>query len=81
MISSYVRFGEGDDRVMWPHPADPNDIEWRMRYKDPELYDDSKGARLVAASYIHAYRELVRLPQRQRNKVIQQIRAAATEED
>jgi hypothetical protein len=69
--SSYVRFGEGPDRVTWPHPDDPTEVEWRLRYGDKE------GAALTAASYVAAYRYLIDMPQRKRNKVVAEIRAAA----
>lgn len=64
---SYVHF----DDMTWPHPHDPTDVEWRLRYGEPTRSD-----LLVAASYIGAYRQLVDDAQRVRDRKIQGIRAA-----
>jgi hypothetical protein len=48
----YVRL---PDDTIWPHPDDPAQVEWRLRYGTPERSD-----LLQAASYIAAYRELIR---------------------
>jgi hypothetical protein len=70
--SSYVRIGKGRNGMTWPHPDDPNEIEWQLRY------GDAASVRLVAASYIAAYRQLIDMPQRERNERVSQIRAAAS---
>jgi hypothetical protein len=48
-------------------------LEWRLRYAaDENLAKD----RYTAASIISAYRQLIALPQKERNAVIRDIRAA-----
>jgi hypothetical protein len=71
-MSSHVFIGEGSDRMTWPHPSDPDEIEWQLRY------GDAHAVRLTAASYVSAYRHLIELPQRTRNERVSQIRAAAS---
>lgn len=66
--SSYVRV-EG---TTWPHPDDPNSVEWVLRYGNPSRED-----LLRAASFIHAYRHLISMTQRERNHRIQTLRLAA----
>ena len=59
------------DGMCWPVPGEAmNELEWRQRYGG----DPSMSNRLVAASVLSAYSELVRLPQRQRNKIIAELR-------
>lgn len=70
-MSTYLYF----DGMAWPNPDDPYEIEWRLRYGEP-----TKADRLVAASYIAAYRQLIQDSQRVRSDKIRQIRAALTEE-
>jgi len=58
--------------MTWPNPADPKEVEWRLRYGKPD-----RGDLLVAASFIAAYRHLVLdLPQRTRNQRVSELRAA-----
>lgn len=71
-MSSFVFIGEDRDRMTWPHPDDPDEIEWQLRY------GDAYSARLAAASYVAAYRYLIELPQRTRNERVSQIRAAVS---
>lgn len=59
MTSSYLNF----DGMTWPNPADPNDVEWALRYGEP-----TREQRMVAASFIAAYRQLVADSQRRRNE-------------
>lgn len=63
----YVHF----DGMVWPHPSDPHETEWLLRYGDP-----TKPDLLLAASYISAYRQLVWDSQRVRNKKIRALRDA-----
>jgi hypothetical protein len=58
--------------MTWPNPADPQEVAWRLVYAS-----NDETARLVAASYVRAYRYLVEMPERRRNVVIRQLRAAA----
>jgi hypothetical protein len=58
------------DGMAWPNPNDPHEIEWALRYGTP-----SREQMLAAASFIAAYRQLVDLPTRERNKRIASIRA------
>lgn len=60
------------DGMTWPHPGDPVGVEWSLRYGDP-----TESVRLLAASYIAAYRQLVADSQRVRNAKIAGIRAAS----
>jgi hypothetical protein len=72
-MSSYVVF----DGQTWPHPSDPGEISWMMTYVGPVSHC-TKSERLIASSYVRAYRRLIDMPQRERNKVIEQIKRAAT---
>jgi hypothetical protein len=59
----------------WPTPMDHPDssLEWRLRYaSDAQLPND----RFLAASVVSAYRQLIMLPQKDRNAVIRELRAA-----
>jgi hypothetical protein len=62
---------EPDSIMAWPNPADPGEVEWRLRYGTPTRED-----LLWAASTIAAYRHLVDMPQRMRNRRVGQIREA-----
>lgn len=64
------------DDMTWPHPDDPRAVEWRLRYGHGEL---SRADRMVAASYIDAYRQLVRLSRDARNARVTGIRRAEEE--
>lgn len=63
------------DRTTWPDPSDRADLEWELRYAEP-----TRENVLAAASFIHAYRSLIALPQRERNKKIALLRRAAVDE-
>lgn len=63
--NSYLHIGD----MTWPHPADPDEIQWRLRYGTPTRSD-----LLVAASFIEAYGALIDMPQGLRNRRIGQIR-------
>ena len=67
-LPAYVNF----DHMTWPHPDDPMEIEWSLRYGDPP-----RQQRHVAASYIAAYRWLIGAPIALRNRRIAGIRRAA----
>lgn len=67
----YVRIGE----MVWPTPMDEpdNSLEWRLRYGLPEqLVKD----RMLAASIVSAYRELITCPRAKRDQVIRALRRA-----
>lgn len=68
-VNPYVRL---DDGTTWPHPDDPAEVEWGLRYGGPRPRDEQ----LAAASYIAAYSELIRLPARKRDARIRAIRLA-----
>lgn len=62
-----------DNDTVWPTPMDDPDggLEWRLRYAPvEELWKD----RFRAASVVSAYRHLMQLPVRYRNKVIAEIK-------
>lgn len=61
------------DGMCWPHPDDPYEVEWALRYGQP-----TERQLLVAASFIESYRQLVYDPQRVRNSKIAGIRRAMT---
>lgn len=69
---SFLRF----DGMTWPNPADPAEVQWRLRYGQPSKVD-----LLVAASFMHAYAHLIALPQRERNERVRQIRASVIPPD
>jgi len=63
----YLRF----DGMSWPNPDDPAGVEWQLRYGSPVE------VRMVAASYVAAYKQLVEDTVRRRNEKVAGIRAAA----
>lgn len=74
-----TRASEGEERcevylhfedMTWPNPNDPSEIEWRLRYGTPTRSD-----LLLVASFMGAYRHLVGLPVRTRNKRISSLRS------
>ncbi len=71
-MSAFLLF----DGMTWPNPDDPNEVEWKLRYKDFSG-NLSRGEECTAASFISAYRCLVNLPQKHRNAVCKRIREAA----
>lgn len=66
--SPYVQF----DGMTWPHPNDPAEVEWRLRYGTL-----SRDINMTAASYVEAYRHLIRMDRRTREKRIAELRKAA----
>jgi len=67
---AYLHF----DNMTWPHPHDPLEVEWSLRYGTP-----SREQMRTAASIIAAYRELVDEPVRRRNEKIAGLRRAIQE--
>ena len=49
-MSSYLRL---DDGTTWPDPADPDGVQWHLRYGEP-----TREHLLFAASVLAAYSEL-----------------------
>lgn len=68
---SYVRL---DDGTVWPNPADPTEVQWRIRYGTPTRSD-----LLIAAAHMHAYQELVMQTDKRRTDVVRGLRRAMTE--
>lgn len=67
---SYFRHFDG---MCWPAPSNVlAELAWRLTWVDQE--DIAKTDALVAASVISAFQELVRLPERERNKIIRELR-------
>ncbi len=60
--------------MAWPHPDDPLEVEWSLRYGSP-----SREQMMVAASIVAAYRQLVADPVRRRNETIAGLRRAVRE--
>lgn len=61
-----------NDGTCWPIPSKAmGDVEWQLRYGDPVK------VRMLAASVISAYAELIRLPAKDRQKRVMVLRAAA----
>lgn len=59
------------DGMCWPVPGKClNELEWATRYASSLTMSE----RMVAASVMSAFTELIRLPQRQRNKIIAELR-------
>lgn len=62
----------GEDRV-WPS-LDQGDLEWRLRYTDPyQIVSD----RMLVASIVEAYKQLIEMPQKQRNVVCKALKQAS----
>lgn len=71
-ITAEGRMASFNDGTVWPIPSNAlGDVEWQLRYGNPE------SVKLVAASVIAAYGELIRLPQKDRQKRVMVLRAAA----
>jgi hypothetical protein len=71
------KFVARDGGGTWPTPMYGQDgeggLEWRLRYANPEqLVKD----RFCAASVVAAYGSLIMLPEKERNAVIRDLRAA-----
>lgn len=59
------------DFMAWPNPLDPDEVEWKLRYSTP-----TKSELMHASSVLAAYRALIFLPSRTREKRISAIRKA-----
>lgn len=58
------------DGMCWPAPSkNLAEVEWRARHATP-----SKNDLMFMASVCDAYQELIRLPSRQRDKIIKELR-------
>lgn len=63
---------DGKGAMVWPHPLDPSNLQYRLRYGPPL----GRGELLVVASYLDAYKYLVTgLTQRTRNQRCSEIKA------
>lgn len=61
------------DGMCWPASSqDMADLGWSLRYNEPSAL--SRDRLMVAASIVTAYAELIRLPEKQRNRVIRELR-------
>jgi hypothetical protein len=69
--NSYLLF----DGMCWPNPDDPSDVEWKLRYSRTTL---TPAEALIAASMIHAYRQLVLIDSRTRQARVMAIREASS---
>ena len=70
----YVKVG---DEMVWPGVGlRQARRDWEMRYSSP-----SKASAAYAASVLSAYRDLVCMPARERNRVVAALRRAARSED
>lgn len=69
---AYLHF----DGMAWPHPDDPQEVEWSLRYGTPDARQ-----RMIAASMVAAYRHLVTNSGRTRNALIAALRKAMKEVD
>lgn len=65
---TYLRF----DGMTWPNPADPGEVQWRLRYAVTDHSDH-----MVAASFMHAYQALVFMSERRRREIIRRLREGA----
>lgn len=59
------------DGMTWPHPGDPGEVEWTLRYGTP-----TREQLNVAASMVAAYKQLIEDPQRRRNEKVAGVRRA-----
>lgn len=66
-VNPYLMF-EG---MTWPNPSDPNETGWRLIYGDP-----SRADLMFAASVMSSYAHLIDMPQRERNRRVEQIKTA-----
>ena len=56
--------------MIWPAPCERmDDVEWEMRHGTPRIED-----RLLAASIIAAYRQMIADPQKKRNLIVSELR-------
>lgn len=62
------------DEMSWALPGERlNELEWMLRYEEKNTIFDMND-RVVIASFLACYRELVALPERERNKRIRELR-------
>jgi hypothetical protein len=66
-MKSYLKLTDGS---IWPKQHVP-DLEWTLRYGRPE---DVVAVRMVAASVVSAYEEIVRAKTARRNQVVRELR-------
>jgi hypothetical protein len=64
-MATFVRLPDG---TTWPHPNDPDGIEWQLRYGSPE------SVRMTAAAYVAAYKELVWQSTARRAEVLREMK-------
>lgn len=66
MSKKYYKHFNG---MCWPIPSeDMGDLEWKLRYSAI-----TEGEKMVVASVLSAYRELINLPQKKRNEIIKEL--------
>ena len=74
MSNSHVLISDG---TTWPSAGkETRDLNWRLRYGDPNRQD-----MLQAASVLSAYLALVEAPEKKRRVVVRDLRRAARKED
>ena len=60
--------------MCWPAPGEAiKELGWRLRYQHAPMEADSTD-RLLSASVVSAYIELINMPQRKRNEIIRELR-------
>ena len=63
------------DGMTWPRPGEGlAELEWRLRYAQDAVTETDK---LVCASIVAAYTELVKATQKRRNGICQQLKDEA----
>lgn len=66
-MTSYYKHFNG---MCWPVASEEmGELEWRLRYSSI-----TEGEKMVVASVMSAYRELLSLPQNKRNEIIKELR-------
>lgn len=61
------------DGMCWPAPCERlSDCAWSLAHA--VAFEEMRSQLLVAASVITAYQELIRLPERQRNAIVRELR-------
>jgi hypothetical protein len=66
-VSTFLHF----DGMAWPNPDDPLEVEQALRYGEPTTEQ-----RMVAASMIAAYKQLVEDNSRRRARMVREIHIA-----
>lgn len=62
------------DGMAWAVPGEClDDLEWMLRYEEKDTVF-TMNDRVVIASFLDCYRELIKLPERERNKRIRELR-------